>query len=73
MDFREASSRLTDCDTLGDIAEMLGVAENTVLRARMDPTSPNARTPPPGWEKAIARLSRKRARVLLKLVEDLER
>lgn len=73
MDFRKATDALTTCPTMAQLADAMGVAENTIARARMDPASRNARTAPPGWQKAVAKLARKRARDLEKLAEDLER
>jgi hypothetical protein len=73
MDFKEATSKLTDCPTLDDIARACDVARNTVLRARMDPNSPNARPAPAGWERTIARLARMRAKELARLADALER
>ncbi len=73
MDFKAASSRATEtCITLSNIATACGVADNTVRRARMDPSSPNYRPPVPGWEKAIAKLARERAGELVKLADELE-
>ena len=37
----------------------------------MDPDAVHYRPPPPGWERAIAELTRKRARELDKLAEEL--
>ena len=73
MNFREATGALTACHTMGEIAEAIGVAKNTVLRARMVATSPNARAAPPRWEKAVVKLARKRAADLVKLAVQLER
>ena len=74
MDFRSASGRATDaCITLADIAEEVDIAPQTVRRARMDPSSPNYRTPPRGWRKAIAKLARERSAELAKLAEELGR
>ena len=73
MDFRSASGRATDaCITLADIAKEVDIAPQTIRRARMDPSSANYRTPPVGWEKAIAKLARERAGELVELAEELE-
>ena len=72
MNFKDASDRLTECVTFSRVADSLGVAENTILRARMDRENPNARSAPSGWEKAIAELAGARARELVKLAEELE-
>ena len=67
------SSQATEtCITLSDIATACGVADNTIRRARMDPSSANYRPPPDGWEQAIAKLAREKARELLGLAEELE-
>jgi hypothetical protein len=73
MDFIEATDKLTECPSLAELADELGVAENTVRRARMDPSSPNARTAPSGWEKAVAKLAEKRGRECLKLANELRK
>ncbi len=72
MNFRDASDGLTASVTLSRIAETMGVAGNTVLRARMDRNNPNARPAPAGWEKAIAKVARERAGELVRLAEELE-
>ena len=33
---------------------------------------PSYRSPPPGWEKAVAKLARKKGGELVKLAEELE-
>lgn len=58
---------------MDELAAELGVALNTVSRARMDPSSPNARTAPPGWEAAVAKLAERRGRESLKLANELRR
>ena len=73
LDFKRATDRATAaCITLADVAAKSGVSDNKVRRARMNPDSPNYRSPPPGWEKAIAKLSRERAGELMELAEELE-
>lgn len=72
VDFKTATDRLTQCHTFGAIAGELGVAANSVLRARMDPMNENSRRAPEGWEKAIAKLARERAAELRALAEELE-
>jgi len=54
------------------MAKALGVARNSVARARLSPKSKNARAAPPSWEPAIAKLARERAGELVKLAEELE-
>ncbi len=73
MNFKNFTSRATaTCITLADIAEACGVADNSIRRARLDPTTEAYRNPPPEWEKAVAKLARERAGDLVKLAEELE-
>ncbi len=73
MDFKTISGRATEtCITLADIATACGVADNTIRRARMDPTATGYRSPPENWEPAIAKLAVERAGELVKLAEELE-
>ncbi len=73
MDFNGASNRLTACRTLSDIAATVGVSDGLIRQARLDPETPSYRTPPQGWEQAIAKLARERAGELVKLAEELEK
>ena len=73
MDFKEASSRLTDGHTLADIAAETGMSEATVRRARLDADSPAYRSPPPNWKEAVIRLAEKRIEALTELVRALRR
>ena len=73
MDFKAACDHITNCPTHDDIAYHAGIGVQTVRQARMDPTSSGYRSPPAGWEKAIAKLARERAVELVKLAEELER
>ena len=72
MEFNEASDRLTACKTLGDVAREAGVSDGLIRQARLDPESSSYRTPPAGWQQAIAKLARERAGELVKLAEELE-
>ncbi len=72
MNFQEASDRLTACKTLSDIAGRIGVSDGLIRQARLDPATSSYRTPPTGWENAIAELARERAAELVKLAEELE-
>ena len=71
MDFKEASSRLTDGHTLVDIAVETGMSEATVRRARLDPSRPAYRSPPPNWKDAIIRLAEQRMKILRELTAAL--
>ena len=73
MDFKAATSRATEtCISLSDIAQACGVADNSGRRARLDPRTEGYRRPPAGWEKAVAKLARKRGGELVKLAEELD-
>lgn len=73
MEFKEASSRLTDGNTLADIAAETGMSEATVRRARLEPSSPAYRSPPPNWREAIIRLAEQRIESLRALIDALRR
>jgi hypothetical protein len=73
MEFKHASSRLTDGHTLADIAAETGMSEATVRRARLEPSSPAYRSPPPNWKEAIIRLAEQRIEALTELVRALRR
>lgn len=73
MDFKEATDRATGaCITLADVAEAAGVSHHQARRARIDPTKGSYRSPPDGWEAALATLARARAAELVALAEELE-
>ncbi len=73
MDFKQATDRATKtCITLVDIAKAAGVTHHSVRRARLDPRTGSYRSPPAGWEPAIAKLARERAGELTRLAEELE-
>ena len=71
MDYKEATDRLFERITAADLAEELGVSQNAVARARLDPTTRDYRPPPVGWAGAVARLAELRATALLSLVHEL--
>jgi hypothetical protein len=73
MDFKTVTDRLSAAKiTADDIAEACGVVRNSIARARLGPSSPAFRTPPPGWRPALARLVRERIHELRRLLEELE-
>lgn len=72
MTFKEASDEVTRCVTLSEIAGALDRSDASIRRARLDPKSSSYRTPPPGWQRAIAGLARARAAELVELAEELE-
>lgn len=72
MDYKEATDRLLERITTADLAGELGVSQNAIARARLDPTTRDFRPPPAGWQVAVARLAGERALRLLKLKETLD-
>lgn len=74
MDFKKATDRAMEGGVgLPEIAEAVGVAYTTVRAFRLAKGSSSRRPPPDGWERALARLVRKRARDLEQLAKELER
>lgn len=72
MDYKEATDRLFARITAADLAEELGVSQNAVARARLDPSTRDYRPPPRGWERAVAKLAGERAMQLQRIKETLE-
>ncbi len=72
MDFKAATDALTDAVRMRDLAGELGVSPNLLFRARMRKNA-HYRSPPEGWEKAVAKLARRRAKELERLAEELEK
>lgn len=72
VDYKEATDRLFERITATDLATELGVSQNAVARARLDPTTRDFRPPHSGWRAAVARLADQRANELLKLKAVLE-
>jgi hypothetical protein len=73
VNYKEATDRLFERITAEDLAAELGVSQNAVARARLDPTTRGYRPPPPGWEGGAARLAGEFAAELLQLKQELER
>lgn len=71
MSLREVSYKLAEGITVAEQAQALGVSENTVFRARMDPSMPNARPAPSGWQRPLADLAERRAREFADLAARL--
>lgn len=69
--FKEAGDAL--CLSAAELAELLRMPVQSVRQARLSPKSARYRSPPAGWEAKLAKLARKRARELERLVEELER
>lgn len=70
--FREATDRLIGLVSLADLARELGVSHGLVRQARLKPSASSYRSPPAGWEAAVAKLARERGGELLKLAEEME-
>jgi hypothetical protein len=73
MNFKEASSRLTDGYSLADIAEEAGVSEATVRRARLSPDSSASRPPPANWKETVIRMAQRRIASLQELIVALRK
>ena len=73
MDFKAATDRMTATITLADLSAEMGTSNATVRQARLDPRGSSYRTPPAGWEKAIAKLALERAAELVRLAKELEK
>jgi len=72
MDFKRATGLLSKTVTQAEIADAAGVSHHSIRQARLDREHPGYRSPPAGWESAVAKLARSRAAELLKLSEALE-
>jgi len=71
IDFIGATDALFARTGPDDLAKELGCAPNSIRQARMDAGKAGHRSPPPGWEVAIARLARQKAAQLQKLADKL--
>ncbi len=70
LDFIAASDALLEKTKPEDLAEAIGCSVASVKQARMSEGS-GRRSPPPGWEAALARLARQKAAQLQKLADRL--
>ncbi len=71
MNFKAATDALTGRLRMRDLAKELDVSPNLLFRARMKKNG-HYRSPPEGWEKAVAKLARQRAKELARLAKGLE-
>lgn len=71
MDYKDATDGLFERITAADLAQELGVSQNAVARARLDPATRDYRPPPPGWRAAVSRLAKRRAEELMTLAENI--
>jgi hypothetical protein len=56
-----------------EIADAAGISLQSIRQARLDPASPSYRSPPPGWQRILARLAKERGKELAALAAELER
>ena len=71
MDFKTATDRVAGCISHAEIAEAAGVSVQTIRQARLDPSAPGHRPPPPNWEAALARLARERSKALAAFADEV--
>jgi hypothetical protein len=67
MNFVNATSKLIEPLTLEDLAREIGVSHGLLRQSRLSTANPSYRTPPDGWEAAVAALARRRASELERL------
>jgi len=73
MNFRKATDILFAPVSHADLAETLDVSIALIRQARLGDKSAAHRSPPTGWERAVADLAYKRASSLRRLSEQLRR
>jgi hypothetical protein len=71
MNFKEATDALFERVTHDDLADELSVSVPAIRQARLAQRANAYRTPPPGWEKAVGALAKKRIRKLEDLIRAL--
>jgi hypothetical protein len=71
-DFVSATDQLFEKTGPEDLAAILGCAATSVRQARVREGGKGRRSPPPGWEVAVARLARQKASQLQKLADKLD-
>lgn len=72
MDYREATDILAKRATLEEVAAELGVSVQALKQARLDRDASGYRSPPPGWERAVAAVARRHAGDLAMLATALD-
>ena len=70
-DFVSATDLLFKKTKPEELAKEIGCAVTSIAQARVTEDRPGHRSPPPGWEAAVARLARQKAAQLQKLAEKL--
>ena len=73
MNFKQATDALLESVTLEDLASEMGVSLQALRQARAAKGTLSHRTPPDGWEAAIARLADRKAAKLVRLSGALTR
>lgn len=72
MDFKKATDILCGGISHSDLANALGVSVPLVRQARLDAAAKAHRSPPEGWEKAVAKLAEREAERLSRLAATLK-
>ena len=67
----QASTTLIGGTTLTELAAELGVSTAYLSQARAPASAQHHRSPPDGWEAAVVKLARQRARQLSSIAEKL--
>ncbi len=70
--FKRATDRLIGTISLADLAQELGVSHGLLRQARLSTSASSYRSPPAGWEKAVAKLARERGGALIRLADEME-
>lgn len=73
MNFKRATDLLFDGVSHPDLAKAMDVSVASIRQARLDETAKAHRSPPAGWEKAVATLAEARAERLAALADRLKR
>jgi hypothetical protein len=71
VDFKKTTDALFERVTHEDLADALGVSVALIRQARLKPGTGAHRTPPEGWEKAVAKLAADRERHFCRLLDSL--
>ncbi len=71
MDFVKTTDALFAQLTAADLAQEMGLAPQTIRKARVTAESVASRNPPAGWEKAALKLAESQAQHFTRLAERL--
>jgi hypothetical protein len=71
MDFVEATDVLFSHVRQEELAEAMGISVASIRQARLRRDAKGYRTPPAGWEKAVAKLAAQHGKELLALAKKL--